>query len=176
MNNTTLMQFLRDPTNKIVMLTPLLYPNNRGFTMWNLCNIAITQLYSNDERMKRLNKFNANNSAAIMFASLVFYITSPKQFKQWLIQENFTHLSEKLVHILPFIYYLQNGYYKKCDAKISMMSMFYEIIWSYKTGNNIINKEDIYYKASSIIVWYYVWICKLYGHFFNIKTPTEYLK
>ena len=166
MGNVLSLPNLNDPTYKIFILTPLLYPNNRGFTMWNLCNIAITQLYSNDTR---INKFNANNSAYVLFGSLIYYITSPKEFNKWLLQENFSHLSEKLVHVLPFIYYVHNNYYNKFDVKMSIMTALYEILWSYKTGNNIINKEDIYYKASSKIVWYYVWMSKLYGHFFNIK-------
>lgn len=170
MNNILSSPILHEPTYKFIFLTPLLYPNNRGFTIWNICNIVISQLYKNNDK---LNKFNANNSAAALFGSLIYYITSPVEFQKWLEQENFSHLSEKLVHSLPFIYYLYNGHYNFINIKISLLSALYEFIWSYKTGKNIINKEDIYYRASYKNVWYFIWSFIIYGHFFTTKSISK---
>ena len=152
------------PHYRIMTLTPLLYPNNIGFTRWNFCNLLISHVCDTN---KSLTKFNANNSAAVLFGSILYYVSSPTEFHQWLKKCNISHSSEKLGHFLPFLYYLYLGEYKKTNYKISILSLLYELIWSARCGNHIINKEDVYHKAKNNFSWYLMWMAATYGHFFN---------
>ena len=152
------------PLYRIFALTPFLYPNNIGYTRWNFCNLLISHVCDPN---KSLSKFNANNSAAVLFGSLLYYITSPDEFHQWLKKHNISHLSEKIGHFLPFLYYLYLGEYQKTDYKLSFLSLLYELIWSSRCGNHLINKQDVYHKAKNPFYWYLIWIAACYGHFFN---------
>jgi hypothetical protein len=152
------------PHYRIMALTPLLYPNNIGFTRWNFCNLLISHVCNPN---KSLTKFNANNSAAVLFGSILFYATSPIEFHQWLHKHNISHAYEKIGHFLPFLYYLYLGEYKNTDYKLSISSLLYELAWSARCGNHLINKEDVYHNANKSIYWYFIWIGICYGHFFN---------
>ena len=160
-----------DKTDKIlqrfILLTPLLYSKNRGFTIWNLCNIILSTQYPNN---KQLQKFNANNSSAVFFGSLTCYLINNKNFHLWLKKENISHLSEKIVHIAPFLYYLRKGYYNETRYSTTTLSVIYELMWSYFTGKHMIDKSDIYTNMNKYYKWYIAWCMIIYGHFFKINT------
>lgn len=148
---------------KIFLLTPMLYSKERGFTIWNLYNLIISLHYPENYE---LQKFNANNTASIFFGSFTYYLINKKNFFTWLESKNCSHLSEKIIHIGPFLYYMKRGYYDKPNYKLSFLSFLYQLIWSYTAGNNIIDKSDIYYKMDHYYKWYYVWLLNICGHFF----------
>ena len=154
-----------DPHIKLIAITPILYPKNIGFTRWNFTNMAISFLYPKSDA---LDKFNANNSAAILFSSMIYYLTNKDNFYLWLKKVNISHSSEKIGHFLPFFYYLYNGKYRKFDLNMGVVSLMYELIWSSLNGKSIINKEDIYYGATYRVTWYLVWIFATCGHFFTL--------
>ena len=148
---------------KFCILTPLIYPKNRGFTIWNLLNIVITSTYPYS---KKISKYNANNTAAVFFGSMCYYIIDPKNFIKWLKKENISHIIEKIVHIVPFLYYLKEGYYDYSDYKLSTLSLSFELLWGYFCGNKFFNKSDLYYEMNNKKNWYFCWfmamICLLY--------------
>ena len=156
---------------KMLLITPLLHSKQRGFTIWNLYNIILSKQFPHNETIE---KFNANNSAAAFFGSLTYYIINKENFFLWLKQEGFSHTSEKIIHVVPFFYYLLNGYYNKSNYKISFLSLLYELTWSYTTGKHIFNKTDIYYKMKKPFDWYYVWSFITYGHFFTAYTKIKH--
>ena len=155
-----------EPHYKIMMLTPLLYPNDIGFTRWNYCNLLLSHVYGPN---KTLTKFNANNSAAVLFGSLVYYILSPTEFHVWLKRVNISHWSEKVGHFLPFIYYLCLGAYNKPHYKTSVLSFIYELSWSASCGKHLLDKSDMYNKPKYNEFWYVIWMNILWGHFFNTR-------
>ena len=164
MGNTLSRLQMADPVYKIAILTPLLYPNNRGFTMWNISNIVISKLY---DKNKMLDKFNANNSASVLFGAIMFSITSPNEYTQWLKNMEISQITEKLIHFLPFIYYLFINEYNYFNIKISLLTMLYELLWSYKTGKHIFCKDDVYYPLKYKYKWVVIWVFILYGHGFT---------
>lgn len=150
---------------KLIILTPLLYPKHRGFTIWNLLNIAISSTYPYS---KEINKYNANNTAAVFFSSMCYYLIDPKNFIKWLKKENISHIIEKIVHCLPFLYYLKEGYYDYSDYKLSTMSLASELVWAYSCGNNFLIKNDMYYKMDKRRYWYCCWMMAVLGHYLNV--------
>ena len=152
---------------RFILLTPLLHSNDRGFTIWNLCNIILSSQYPEN---KQLQIFNANNSSAVFFGSMSCYLINNKNFHIWLKKEKISHLTEKIVHIAPFLYYLRKGYYNETRYSITILSIMYELMWSYFTGKNIIDKSDIYIKMNKYYKWYICWCMIIYGHFFKINT------
>ena len=160
-----------DPHMKLIMFTPFLYPKNIGFTRWNFTNMVISLLYPKNDT---LDKFNANNSSAILFGTMIYYLTNRDNFYLWLKKWNISHSSEKIGHFLPFLYYFFKGKYNTYDFDMGMVSLMYEILWSSWNGKSIINKEDLYYPVKYHVTWYLVWIFATWGHFFtvdNISTP-----
>ena len=102
----------------------------------------------------------------------MYYITNKDNFHLWLKKWNISHSSEKTGHILPFLYYLYKGKYKKFDFDMGIVSLSYELLWSSWNGKNLINKEDLYYPAKYYITWYLVWVAILFGHFFTLNNKT----
>tara|TARA_B100000575_G_C23123872_1_gene650807 strand:+ start:442 stop:1011 length:570 start_codon:yes stop_codon:yes gene_type:complete len=149
------------PHTKLVILTSVLYPKNRGYTMYNLTNIALSKLYNSPVEFE---KFNANSSAAVLFGCLAYHILDPVNFNKWLKQEGINMTSEKIVHILPFIYYWKQGYYYTPNYKISALSLIYELIWAYRCAGGL-NMTVLYHKLNKHIYWSYVWLVTAIGHF-----------
>ena len=152
---------------KIICFTPLLYPKNKGYTIWNLLNITISMLKENNEYV---NKFNANNSAAVFFGALMYHVNHPHTFRLWLKKDNYSLYSEKFVHILPIAYYYVQGYYSSSNILVSILSIFYQYLWTTNCGKNKIDKGDLYYPLHTQLDWYIIWIFIVYGHFFNSST------
>ena len=151
---------------KYIILSSLYLLNkDRGFTIWNLRNIAISMICSN----KRIDKFNANNSAAALFGITCCHMISPNRFIEWLKKEDITLLHEKAVHILPFLYYLYKGEYSYKRDDISAVSLLYNLFWSWNTGKHLIDKGDVYAKCEYNTDWWLIWIYIVYGHFFTTK-------
>ncbi len=151
---------------KYIILSSLYLLNkDRGFTIWNLRNIAISMIYSN----KRIDKFNANNSAAALFGITCCHMISPDRFMDWLKKEDISLFNEKAVHFLPFLYYLWKGEYSYKRDDISAVSLLYNIFWSWNTGKDLINKGDVYAKCDHEMDWWLIWMWIIYGHFFNTK-------
>lgn len=163
-----IMYFLnKNPVLKIIFFTPLIYPHNIGFTKWNFMNLILATSNPND---KLLYRFNANNSAAVLFGSLTFYVTNQKNFKLWLKDKKISHFSEKVGHTIPFLFYLYGNAFDKQHYLSSILSLSYQLVWSSLSGKHIFIKDDIYYKAKYRITWYLCWIFIFYGHFFVYDT------
>ena len=113
------------PHTKLVILTSVIYPKNRG---------------------------------------LAYHILDPVNINKWLKQEGTNIISEKLVHILPFIYYWKQGYYYTPNYKISVLSLIYELIWAYRCAGGL-NMTVLYHKLNKHIYWNYVWLVIAIGHF-----------
>ena len=153
------------PLPQIVVLTPFLYPNNIGYTLWNALNIVVSLAYPTNKHMQ---KFNANNSAAVLWGVIAYQHTNPENFSLWLANSNIAPLIEKCVHVAPFLYYLREGYYSKPNTKLSCLSLLYELMWAWRTGKFLLDKSDIYNAARGSADWYFIWLVIAWGHFFDI--------
>ena len=152
--------------SNVIIFTPFLYAKNRGFTIWNIYNILLSLQYPSNDI---IHKFNANNTAAIFFGSLTWHLLNQKYYYIWLEKENYSMSNEKITHIIPFIYYYYKGYYNTFNFDISILSLIYELIWTYTCGEHLFNKQDIYYKMEDEYRWYIVWTLAFIGQFFNIQ-------
>tara|TARA_Y100001958_G_C21044832_1_gene413166 strand:+ start:282 stop:584 length:303 start_codon:yes stop_codon:yes gene_type:complete len=94
---------------------------------------------------------------------------SPDRFMDWLKKEDISLFHEKVVHFLPFLYYLWKGEYSCKRDDISAVSLLYNIFWSWNTGKYLINKGDVYAKCDHEMDWWLIWMWIIYGHFFNTK-------
>lgn len=150
-----------NPHTKLVILTSILYPKDRGYTSYNLTNMALSKLYNCPVEFE---KFNANSSAAVLFGCLAYHILDPDNYNKWLKQEGTNMISEKLLHITPFLYYWKQGYYDTPNYKISVLSLIYELIWAYRCAGGL-NMTVLYHKLGKDIYWYYVWLVIAIGHF-----------
>jgi hypothetical protein len=165
----TMLNTLKDNKElaKLVLFTPFLYPQEKGFTTWNLINILITSFNKNNELV---NKFNANNTAAVFFGAIMYHIYYPKIFNQWLKKDNYSLFTEKFFHILPVVYYYHKGYYSTTNIPISCLSLFYEYTWANMCGKYVLDKGDMYFPLKTYTDWCLLWCFICYGHFFNMSS------
>lgn len=168
--------YLKDtfPHTKLIILSSILYPTDRGYTWYNLTNIALSKLYNCPPEFE---KFNANSSAAVLFGCLAYHILDPVNYNKWLKQEGTSMISEKIIHTVPFLYYWKKGYYGTPNYKISVLSLFYELMWAYRCAGGL-NVAVLYSPLQKDVYWYYVWFCIIIGHFnyINNKGRTKIIK
>ena len=155
---------------KIICFTPLLYPKERGYTIWNFLNIILTIFKKNNDYV---HKFNANNSAAVFFGAIMYHVYHPIEFNEFLKKDNYSLVTEKTFHILPVVYYYYRGYYSTTNVPMSFLSLFYEYTWANMCGKYILDKGDLYYPLKAHLDWCILWVFISYGHFF--KSSSNYI-
>lgn len=168
--------YLKDtyPHTKLILLSSILYPKDRGYTLYNLTNMVLSKLY---ESPVEFEKFNANSSAAVLVGCLVYHILDPVNYNKWLKKEDTNMISEKIVHTLPFLYYWKKGYYNTPNYKISILSLMYQLMWAYRCCNGI-NMGKLYSPLKKYVYWYYIWFFTIIAHFnyINNKCVRKLLK
>ena len=149
------------PYHKMIFISSFLYPAELGFTIWNLTNMVLSQLYSCPIDFEI---FNANVSMAVMMGSLSLHLFEPVLFNEWVtLKHNSNIICEKIVHITPVIYYWSKGIYKYSTIKISGVSFLYNLIWGYRSTGSY-NMQDIYFVLDNDIHWLYTWSFVFIGH------------